>query len=84
MIEKSKSFLIRYTGEGIVRIFPFQVNNQLSEFVLFTKLIDGIRQCLPTDYSRKVSMSFAVSMKFYEWCSSIQEQLAILHRGLYL
>ncbi len=66
MIKESESFLVWYTGECVIRIFSFQVNDQFSEFMIFAELIDRIRQSLPANYGRKISMSFAVPVEHYE------------------
>ncbi len=73
MIKECESFFVWYTGEGVIRIFPFQVDDQLSEFMIFTELVDRICQGLPADYCREISVRFAVPAEHCEMCDYVKE-----------
>lgn len=61
IIKKDKTFLIRYAGEGVVRIFPFEIDYKFCELVRLSILPNGIGKRFPTDDGRKITMWFAMS-----------------------
>ena len=55
VVEEVEPLLVRNAGEGVVGIFALEIHDQLGEFVLLAKLVDRVRQCLPSDNGAEIA-----------------------------
>jgi hypothetical protein len=49
VVEKMETLFVRNTAECIIRVLSFQVNDELSEFVISSELINRVLQCFPAN-----------------------------------
>lgn len=61
MIEKYETFFVRYAGECIIGIFALEIHDQFCKLVSRPEKGDGVRERLPTNDGREVTMGFATS-----------------------
>lgn len=61
MIEEDETFLIRYAGECIIGIFSLEIHDQFCKLVISPKKRDGVRESLPTNDGREVTIGFPMS-----------------------
>lgn len=61
VIQKSKTFLVRNAGEGVIRILALEVDDKFGKLMVFTELGYRVRECFPANDSGEVSVRFPMS-----------------------
>jgi len=64
-------------GECIIGILALEIDDELGKFVVGAKVIDRVRQCLPPDNGRKVSVFFTVPANFSKRNHGVFRQSAL-------
>jgi hypothetical protein len=59
--QEIKALLVRNAGECIVGVFAFEINNELGELVVVSKVFDGVSQGFPSNDGREVAVGLAVN-----------------------
>lgn len=59
--QEVKALLVGNARERIVGVLALEINNELSELVIVSKVFDGVSQRLPSNNGREVSVGFTVN-----------------------
>lgn len=61
-VEEVEAFLVRDRAEGIVGVFPFEVDNQFRELVIFAVHLDRVLKSFPANDCAEVAVRLAVNL----------------------
>lgn len=61
VIQKSKTFLVRNAGEGVIRILALEVDDKFGKLMVFTEFSYRVRECFPANDSGEVSVRLPMS-----------------------
>lgn len=61
MVEEYETFFVRYAGKCVIGIFALEIHDQFCKLVSRPKKGDRVRESLPANDGREVTMGFAMS-----------------------
>lgn len=84
MVKEYETFFVRYAGKCVIGIFALEIHDQFCKLVSRSKKGDRVRESLPANDGREVTMGFAMSNREFRARVDIKRASETLHRRNYL